>query len=445
MARAHSTPANKNNRQQDRQTRTASSRISSEIAKATEITRGIACSSQDCLLPRWKIAASLPPADSAHLKPIRARPTRGVGPPMTSGTVLRAPSLSSLSTTSASSRSVSPLKSSTSASSASSPLKIPSQAHLSGVKGVRSMRRQAFQHRAEVPTPGSTSSPSASSKRNTPKMRIPEAVQTIQTIKTWKKGCQIGAGSFGAVFKAQDSDTGRIFAVKQAAMNANNKDDEKLLNEINICSTLRHPNIVSYLGCAQSEGYLCILLEYVPGGSMASVLCSFGTLTSNLLRQATQDTLEGLHHLHTQPVPIMHRDLKCANLLVDLEFRVKVADFGCSKQTTESKSFSTIGSIPWMAPEVLQGRNGYGRKADIWSLGCTSLEMATAEKPWGNGAFSNVMNAMRIIAMTEQLPEVPNFVPSWCQEFIHLCVCRDVETRPTTAKLLRSLAALLKD
>merc|ERR1719188_1507119 len=114
--------------------------------------------------------------------------------------------------------------------------------------------------------------------------------------------------------------------------------------------------------------------------------------------------LKGLDYLHTRRPPVVHRDIKCANILVDLNFSVKLADFGCSRQQDVTTSFTTIGSIPWMAPEVIQQHDGYGRKADIWSLGCTVIEMFTAEKPWGNAFFDNIMYAMSHIGLSEALP-----------------------------------------
>mmetsp|Transcript_40383 Transcript_40383/g.114703 ORF Transcript_40383/g.114703 Transcript_40383/m.114703 type:complete len:124 (-) Transcript_40383:18-389(-) len=98
-----------------------------------------------------------------------------------------------------------------------------------------------------------------------------------------------------------------------------------------------------------------------------------------------------------------------------------------------------------MAPEVIQSANGHGRKADIWSLGCTVLEMATAEKPWGNGMFDNVMCALRHIGMTDSLPRIPEEIPPWCKEFLSLCICRDVGARPGIRLLMDLLSAILHE
>lgn len=169
---------------------------------------------------------------------------------------------------------------------------------------------------------------------------------------------------------------------------------------------------------------------------MASVLKEFGPLGLTPLRSATRDCIQGLDYLHTRSPLVLHRDIKCANLLVEARFRVKLADFGCSKQDADTRTFTTVGSVPWMAPEVISNQNGYGRKADIWSLGCTVLEMATAQKPWGDGMFDNVVAAFRLIGMTDALPSIPETVPTEVRDFISACVVRPPGLRPTTAELL---------
>merc|ERR1712046_474126 len=111
------------------------------------------------------------------------------------------------------------------------------------------------------------------------------------------------------------------------------------------------------------------------------VLSQFGELEESLIRTYTKEAFEGLEYLHGQEPPVLHRDIKGANILVGLDCRVKLSDFGCSKRTSDDTTgtLSMRGSIPWMAPEVIR-ETGAGRKADIWSLGCTVIEMGTAKQ-----------------------------------------------------------------
>jgi len=259
-------------------------------------------------------------------------------------------------------------------------------------------------------------------------------------IASWRRGKQIGQGSFGSVYRAQDMQTGLIFAVKEASLEGDRDKSErqvrKLMLEVDICRSLKHPNVVSYLGHEIVEGRFCILMEYVEGGSIASILREFGALSRVVLQKATRGALEGLDYLHTRNPPVVHRDIKGANLLVDAAFNVKITDFGCSKQADATKSLTAVGSIPWMAPEVILQQDGHGRKADMWSLGCTVLEMATAEAPWGAGAFDNMMCALRHIGMTNALPPIPASLPELCRDFVQVCVQRAAERRPTTTEAL---------
>jgi len=308
-----------------------------------------------------------------------------------------------------------------------------------------------FKKKTQAPTEASTPSVVSSRGLSTPCASAPTTVNgaadrpcfsalPIEGCFGWTCGASIGSGSHGCVFKALEKQTGRIFAVKKALVDETCETDrtfrEKLQNELNICKELRHPHIVACLGYEANAMGLNIFLEYVSGGSMSALLSEFGALDSSMLRQATKGLLEGLNYLHTRSPPVMHRDIKGANVLVDLNFCVKLSDFGCSKRSDLTKSFTTIGSIPWMAPEVILQEDGHGRKADIWSLGCVIIEMATAEKPWGKGKFDNVMFALRHISMTNETPPIPEVLDETGRDIVYLCTQRNAEMRPSAAELL---------
>lgn len=295
---------------------------------------------------------------------------------------------------------------------------------------------------SSMPSPSSTTEGSRARTVSDLGSTGPIAEPTTVISPQWRKGSQIGLGSYGRVFKAQDSVTGKIFAVKEAAVEDGNSEQDRkyvdrLAEELEICRSLRHPHIVSCLGHERVEDRLCIFLEYVPGGSIAGVLKEFGPLVGKPLHMAVNGSLDGLHYLHTHNPPVVHRDIKGANILVDLKFKVMLADFGCSKRNTDTKSFTTIGSIPWMAPEVIVGQAGHGRRADVWSLGCTVLEMATAATPWGSQAFDNIMAAIRKIGMSSDLPPISQDLPDLCRDFVSRCIRRSVNERETSEQLLQ--------
>jgi serine/threonine protein kinase len=222
-----------------------------------------------------------------------------------------------------------------------------------------------------------------------------------------------------------------VFAVKKARFGKDNSDQqyrETLQKELDICKDLRHRHIVSCKGWQYVDGNLYIYLEYIACGSLRQRLSTFGALRDPLLQKATRGIVSGLKYLHTHKPPVAHRDLKCANILTDAEFCVKLADFGCSHRSDSTMCTSKCGSLPWVAPEVLK-EVPHGRSADIWSFGCVMIEMATADDPWGRRAFNNAMQAQYIIALTERLPPFPETLTSEARNLLELCLQRDPERR----------------
>ena len=119
----------------------------------------------------------------------------------------------------------------------------------------------------------------------------------------------------------------------------------KLKIEIDIMKQLQHPHIVEYIDMEtkikKGRVYINIFLEYVPGGSIESLINKFGQLSEQVVQSYTKQMLSGLIYLHNNN--ILHRDIKCANMLVDVSGSVKLADFGSSKLATELKRNSITG------------------------------------------------------------------------------------------------------
>mmetsp|Transcript_27658 Transcript_27658/g.60910 ORF Transcript_27658/g.60910 Transcript_27658/m.60910 type:complete len:439 (+) Transcript_27658:160-1476(+) len=303
--------------------------------------------------------------------------------------------------------------------------------------------RKPGQERELLATPSTVAgqSPTASSMASSPWSAPPSKPNSRSSgeVLGWRRGREIGTGSYGSVFLAQDLLDGHTFAVKAAKLDERDEGDkkfcDKLRQELEVCRDLRHRHIVSCLGHDYVRGRLYIYLEYIAGGSMRGMLNNFGALEGNLLQKATRGILKGLNYLHTHEPPIVHRDLKGANVLVDLHFCMKLADFGCSKRDVRTNSFSTVGSLHWVAPEVVQ-QSGHGRKADIWSLGCVLLEMVTAQDPWGNGAFDNFMHGLRVIGYSESMPPIPEVMSAESRDFASRCLQRNAESRASTTELL---------
>lgn len=228
-----------------------------------------------------------------------------------------------------------------------------------------------------------------------------------------------------------------FFAVKESVLDQ--VDRGQLDIELRLCRDLYHPNIISFLGHEFTERHLCIYLEFAEGGSIASMLEEFGPLPEPGLRRATAGILEGLDYLHHRRCPVVHRNIKGSNVLVVQRnpFQVKLTDFGSSRCDVQR-------SVQWMAPEVLNQQNGVRPKADIWSFGCTVIEMLTAEKPWGKDAFNSVQEASETIGNSRSMPPVPPDAPEMFQSLVRASTCRVEEERPSASDLLFKYRSLFE-
>ena len=261
-----------------------------------------------------------------------------------------------------------------------------------------------------------------------------------RTAVRWKAGETLGQGTLGQVIRAFNVATGEIFAVKRLLYNPDNTSQAEFVKqlevEVRILSRLSHPNIVQYRGSELLGESHCTYLEYVSGGSIAHLLSRLGPLPETVVKQYLTQVVQGLNYLHQQGV--VHRDLKCGNLLVDNEGEIKLADFGCAVKYDGSAQQSNLltslkGSILWMAPEVLR-QSGYGRKADIWSLGCCGAEMLTGRPPWPS--FDDALQAIMHIGLSTASPSLPQNVSSAASDFLSACLQRDPKARPSAAELL---------
>jgi len=184
----------------------------------------------------------------------------------------------------------------------------------------------------------------------------------VSAVFKWVKGDLIGKGTYGRVYLALNATTGEMIAVKQVELptTASDRDDVRqkgmvtaLKAEISTLKDLDHPHIVSYLGFEETRQHLSIFLEYVPGGSVGSVLRKYGKLEENCIKSFLHQVLEGLSYLHDRG--ILHRDVKVSpaawlrtaeadrpsqsdNLLLSQDGIVKISDVSrCAVPTPRSR------------------------------------------------------------------------------------------------------------
>ena len=176
---------------------------------------------------------------------------------------------------------------------------------------------------------------------------------------------------------------------------------------------------MKYYDSSQSKNHLKIFFEYCECGSIAKMLSNYKSFNEKIIRKYTKEMLEGLEYLHAHS--IIHRDIKGANILVDRNGICKLSDFGGAKIIKEDfeKTTTMRGTPNWMAPEVIK-YNENTRFSDIWSVGCTVIEMINGEPP-----FSNIKNPFKVlfhIINCKEPPQIPKNCSFNLQHFIYSCL-----------------------
>ncbi|CAJ0934980.1 unnamed protein product, partial [Mesorhabditis belari] len=243
--------------------------------------------------------------------------------------------------------------------------------------------------------------------------------------------CKLGEGSYGAVHMAIHKSSGHTLAIKKVPVDT---DLQEIIKEISIMQQCDSKYVVKYYGSYFKNSDLWIVMEYCGAGSVSDIMrLRRKTLNELEISSVLRDTLKGLRYLHG--LKKIHRDIKAGNILLTLEGHAKLADFGVAGQLTDTmaKRNTVIGTPFWMAPEVIE-EIGYDTKADMWSLGITSIEAAEGRPPYAE------IHPMRAIFMipTKPPPTLKN-PEDWSHEFndfVLRCLVKKPEDRATAAELL---------
>lgn len=194
---------------------------------------------------------------------------------------------------------------------------------------------------------------------------------------------QIGSGGFGKVFKVRRRSDGMVCAMKFC----NPKDEKEknmIVNEIGLMNQCRaNPNVLKIYNSYDYRDRIWIFLELMDSDLYSLIAENHKIYSEQVVKYILRKVLEGLANLHS--LKIIHRDIKSDNVLISAEGgHVKLADFGfsCRLQSEEELRQSQVGTVAWMAPELIRGKRvGYDTSIDIWSYGILAVELANGDPP----------------------------------------------------------------
>lgn len=251
--------------------------------------------------------------------------------------------------------------------------------------------------------------------------------------------CKIGNGNFGEVFKGTYN--GSVVAVKTCKEELSDEQKRKFIGEGRILRQYDHPNIVQFIGIAAQKNPVMIVMEYVAGGALLTWLRKHEGEPHRTLVGMCIDAALGMEYLAAKSV--IHRDLAARNCLVAAEGKVKISDFGMSREESEYiMSAGNMRQIPikWTAPEALNyGR--YTTMCDVWSYGILMWEVFSYGKnPYpgmrNQEARERVDQGYRMGAPASCLPAV--------YELMLRCWMSNAEQRPPFTQLIKDLRAVLE-
>ncbi|OMJ95254.1 hypothetical protein SteCoe_1469 [Stentor coeruleus] len=248
----------------------------------------------------------------------------------------------------------------------------------------------------------------------------------------------IGRGGYGIVFKGKWR--GTTVAIKKMKPEASADRYNDFIQECQTMLTIRHPNIILFMGACTIQPNICLILEYCGNGSLWDILRNHSTPLPWYLRcKISLDIAKGVNYLHNFPVPVLHLDLKSLNILLDDSMNAKIADFGWTRSKAELMT-NKIGTYQWMAPEVIQGEE-YTEKADVYSFGIILWEIATRKPPFRD--LTGIQVSQEVVK-NDLRPPVPKRCPDPFIKLMQKCWDRNPEARPDFQMIIGELENFLK-
>eukprot|EP00002_Diphylleia_rotans_P007582 TRINITY_DN1721_c0_g1_i7.p1 TRINITY_DN1721_c0_g1~~TRINITY_DN1721_c0_g1_i7.p1 ORF type:complete len:2527 (+),score=479.25 TRINITY_DN1721_c0_g1_i7:47-7627(+) len=249
----------------------------------------------------------------------------------------------------------------------------------------------------------------------------------------------LGAGGYGEVFKGQWRGT-EVAIKKLIYKKMRPKVLSAFMAEVAVMVELRHPNIVLYMGASLNPPNLCLVCELMVGNLFDLLQNTDVPITMNQRIRFMLDIAKGMQYLHSSNPPIIHRDLKSLNVLLDERWHAKVSDFGLTIAQGEQQAEDNAGSLLWLAPEVILGGE-YRDYSDVYSFGIIIWEVMSRRVPF-EGAESSVGVAMQV-SLEGLRPSTEGIgIPQTIVDIMQKCWAQDPKNRPTFTQVVKDIQGL---
>jgi serine/threonine protein kinase len=247
---------------------------------------------------------------------------------------------------------------------------------------------------------------------------------------------KIASGAFGDLFRG--TYCGQDVAIKiLRGVQDDSVQFQEFLQEVAIMRKVRHRNVVQFIGACTERPNLCIVFEYMRGGSVYDFVRKNGPLRVSAVLRIAVEVARGMDYLHKRK--IVHRDLKAANLLMDEHGTVKIADFGVARVLDGAGVMTAeTGTYRWMAPEVIEHKP-YSEKADVFSFGVVMWELLTGLVPYSD--MTPLQAAVGVVQKGLR-PPIPANCPPPLADIMRLTWQRDPVVRPSFEALKVKLEEL---
>lgn len=249
----------------------------------------------------------------------------------------------------------------------------------------------------------------------------------------------LGAGGMGKVYKVRNVISERIEAMKVLLPNleADPELADRFMREIKVQASLDHPNIASLHTAQRVDKQLVMIMEYVEGSTLESILRN-GPIPIEKGVDYIRQVLSALSYAHARGV--IHRDIKPANMMVTRDGIIKLMDFGIAKMAADRKltqTGRTVGSLYYMSPEQINGAVDLDPRSDLYSLGVSLYEILTGTRPFQGDSDYSIM-AAHLNSVPVPPVQIDPRLPAALNEIILMAIARDPAQRFQTAEAFRA-------